>query len=388
MKYYQLDPRPQGAEANEQIFSARQVLGIEVTIPALASRCSLGNLDHHGPEDTAETPCASEQALNWKPLEVSCDQCCGNAVLGDGKPCGFCQGRGRWFQWPEAMATIRPDLDSIGAMAILAIRQEGVEIGCQSCAASNNVHEGVEYICWCCGDKYDGIKSLLGHRLDAVSRADKFTRGEYPGYQTLPTTENLWPVEGAADSTRSLAAIGAAVADFKVTISERVEMMKKWLLTGKEPGIADRFGIVCDSNVDLLVLENKTFESYRGQVERERQELANALADGSIKVSTAAEGKIAVVESTHRATTAVGYAHAPVVVALNPAFKLGLGEPHRKFTVCGYSAKYVDIKSALVELSALEHGWGGSSTIGGSPQGISSSLTVEQVIEVISRHLK
>ena len=46
------------------------------------------------------------------------------------------------------------------------------------------------------------------------------------------------------------------------------------------------------------------------------------------------------------------------------------------------------IKSALAELAALEPGWGGSPTIGGSPQGVSSLLTTEQVVEVVARHLK
>jgi hypothetical protein len=170
--------------------------------------------------------------------------------------------------------------------------------------------------------------------------------------------------EGSVDSTRDLAAIGAVVADFKVPIAERVEVMKTWLLTGEESA------------------------KYREQVERERADMVRALTDGTIKVSVAAGGKITVVESTHRAATAVGYAHAPVVVALNPSFKLGAGEAHRKFTVCAYSAEHADIKSVLAELNELEAGWGGSPTIGGSPQGISSTLAVEQVIEVVSRHLK
>ena len=97
---------------------------------------------------------------------------------------------------------------------------------------------------------------------------------------------------------------------------------------------------------------------------------------------------MAVVESRHRAATAVGYATAPVVVALNPAFLLGQGDPHRKFTVAAYGPQYADIRSALAELAALEPGWGGSPTIGGSPQGVSSQLTTEQVVEVVARHLK
>jgi hypothetical protein len=214
----------------------------------------------------------------------------------------------------------------------------------------------------------DGRQILEGYnlrlRFASVAKTDKFTRGPYPGPKPLPTADNPWPNEGAADSTRDLAAIGAAVADFKVPIAERVETMKTWLLTGEEPA------------------------KYREQVERERADMIRALSDGTIKVFVVAEGRIAVVESTHRAATAVGYSHAPVVVALNPSFKLGTGEPHRKFTICTYGPAHADIKSALGEVAKLEPGWGGSPTIGGSPQSVSSTLSVEKVVEVVSRHLK
>ncbi len=139
--------------------------------------------------------------------------------------------------------------------------------------------------------------------------------------------------------------------------------MRKWLLTGEEP------------------------EEYRDRVERERAEMVAALQSGAINVRTEADGRIAVVESTHRAATAVGYHLVPVVVALNPEFRFQGGEPHRKFTVCQFSAGYVDLRKALQELNQLEEGWGGSPTIGGSPQGVSSRLSTDKVVEVVARHL-
>ena len=140
--------------------------------------------------------------------------------------------------------------------------------------------------------------------------------------------------------------------------------MERWLLTGEEP------------------------EQYRSNVERERLDMIAALESGAIKAKARFDGRIAVVESTHRAATTVGYALAPVVIALNPAFRLGGGEPHRKFTICSFEERFVNIKAALAELSALEPGWGGSPTIGGSPQGVSSKLTPNTVEEVIDRHLR
>ncbi len=65
VKFLQFDLRrsADALDKNEGIFMLGQVLGIEVTVPALASRCTVGNLDHHGPGDTSETPSACEQAL-------------------------------------------------------------------------------------------------------------------------------------------------------------------------------------------------------------------------------------------------------------------------------------------------------------------------------------
>jgi|GEM_PF-6873205 len=94
-QFAQFDPRPQGAEVNEKIFSLGAVLGIEVTIPALAVRCTLGNLDHHRPGDTHETPSACERAMTCElPPEGS------------------------------VLTTVRSDADSITAMAVLVNRAE------------------------------------------------------------------------------------------------------------------------------------------------------------------------------------------------------------------------------------------------------------------------
>jgi len=78
---------------------------------------------------------------------------------------------------------------------------------------------------------------------------------------------------------------------------------------------------------------------------------------------------------------------APIVIAFNPAFRFQGGEPTRKFTVAQYKLGYVNLREVLRDLSELEPGWGGSPTIGGSPQGVSSKLSLEEVVEVVSCHL-
>ncbi len=290
-----LNPR----ESNEKVFTSGPVYGIEVTIPALAERCVV-NLD---PQHTGAD--ASRAAIE-------------EALMVELPPEG------------AVLATIRPDLDSVGAMAVLILRAEG--------------------------------KSLepAKNRIRLVAESDKFAHGGWPGRRPIPTRDNPWP---KSERPRVIAAIAAAVSDFHVRIEDRVKLMERWLLTGEEPA------------------------GYRERVELERMEMIAALENGGIKVDKAADGRIAVVRSTHRAATSIGYCVAPVVVALNPEFRFQGGEPIRKFTVCQFKPGYVDLRAVFADLSELEPGWGGSPTIGGSPQGRSSSITINKVVDVVEEHL-
>lgn len=326
-----LDPRPLPAsnEANDKVFASSPVYGIEVTVPALAKRC-IENLDpQHSGGDATRT--AIENALTAEiPAEGS------------------------------TLATIRADLDAIGAMAIFNLRAKG-----------------------------ESLESAM-ERINMVATADKFARGKWRA-KPLPTRDKPWAGDPMA---RQLAAISAAIMDFKIPMADRVSMMERWMLRNEEP------------------------EQYRTQAENERLDMITALETGQINIQVLErctecgahevnrpslwgtvnlhecgygpmmETLVSIVEGTHRAATSVGYSFAPVVVAMNPAFKQGSGEPYRKFTVCTFEAKYADIKSALAELATLEVGWGGSPTIGGSPQGVSSTLTIDQVVKVVGKHLR
>lgn len=350
-----LDPRiiPAAVKANDEVF-ASPVYGIEVTVPALAKRCAF-NLD---PQHSGEY--ADRAAIEIALIQAE-RRCCAA-----GSDCLLCQltecpadAHRLPREW-ETLATIRPDLDSVGSMAIFNLRARDVSL------------------------------EPAKERIAMVAVADKFARGGYTA-KLLPTRENPWPEEAtSAESSRPLAAISAAVMDFKVLLTDRVSTMERWLLTGEEP------------------------EQYRTQVEKERLDMITALETGQIKYAVVDGycsvcgnfenmqspycGKcgaylspakpIAVVESTHRAATMVGYSLAPVVVAFNPSFKQGPGEPYKKFTICQFTAEYVDLRACLAELNELEAGWGGSPTIGGSPQGISSTLTIDKVVEVVERYLK
>jgi|WetSurMetagenome_2_1015567.scaffolds.fasta_scaffold65945_2 hypothetical protein len=300
-----LDPRniPAATEANDKVF-VNPVYGIEVTVPALAKRCAF-NLDPQHTGGDANRAAIEDALTTELPSEGS------------------------------TLATVRADLDAIGTMAIFNLRAKG-----------------------------ESLESAMD-RINMVATADKFARGGYSGPKPLPTRSNPWDESSAtAESSRPLAAIAAAIMDFKIPMSDRVSTMEQWLLTGDEPA------------------------QYRTQVEKERLDMITAMETGQIKFETRSDGRIAVVESTHRAATSVGYSLAPVVVALNPSFKQGPSEPYKKFTICQFAGGFADIKSALAELNELEAGWGGSPTIGGSPQGVSSKLTIDEVVAIVEKHLR
>jgi len=288
--FIQLNPRLSG------------LYGIEVTVPGIAARCDLGNLD---PQHTGQDSFTAsiEAALT---IELPPD----NALLG----------------------TIRRDPDSVGTMAVLEMRRENIDL--------NPAME----------------------RIMKIAASDKFAHGGWPGPQSLPTKENPWPLKSAStEADPRLAAIAAFVSDWQVPIEAAVKGMRVWLLSGEVP------------------------VGYQEKVQKEREELIRAIEAGEIKIENR-EG-IAVVQSTHRAGTTIGYSLSPIAVLRNPEFGFGAGPKVVKFTVCQFEAGYVDLKAVFAELSQLEPGWGGSPTIGGSPQGVSSTLTLDQVVEIVRKHL-
>jgi len=285
--FAQFDPRPVGQDKNNGI------MGIEVTIPHLAERCKLGNLDHHGPEDSAETPSAVEQALS--------------AEL---PPAG------------AMLATVRCDTDSIGAMAVLANRAAGRE-----------------------------VDEVLVRAIGAFDR--------------------LGPAAGRPGD--EVISIARQAANFRMPLSERVEWVQSVL-----DGTYDEAEVS-----ELVAARDKEFEA----------------ATEASEVTLHADGRIASVVSKHRFATNLGYEAASVLVCFNPEMPVDFRDPSKgtylKYTLCRYDSHVpVDLVAAMAELNELDPAavegarWGGRGDIGGSPQGISSGLELEQVLEVVERHLK
>ena len=298
-----IDPRPIPAakEMNEKMFASAQngVLGVEMTLPEYLEKCDLGNID----------PQHSEGDINTAAIDVAVTY----PVPKEG----------------VLMVTVRPDLDSLGTMALLNLRQKGLE-----------------------------LDEKLLERVKAVSVSDTFANGDWEP-KPLPNREDVW----AGVKNRELSAISAAIMDFKIPVGERVKLMEKWLETGTEPSV------------------------YRERVEQDRLQLVEMLENGDITYKTEHDGKLALVTSTNIAGTSVGYSLSPVTAVTNPAFSFQGNPPVVKHTVCQFKLGYVDLPAVMNELNEIEPGWGGSPTIIGSPQGVSSKVTSEQLSEIIGRHL-
>lgn len=305
-----LDPRP-GAD-NSAVLGA-DTLGIEVTIPALAAQCGLGNIDpqHSG---TSSHSAAIIAALD-APLP----------------PAG------------STLVTVRPDLDSVGAMAVLELRAGG----------------------WAHGGRMHPV-------IEAIARADAFAYGPWPGIRPIPSTMREWSGwEVTTTAHPYLAAAAALVADRSMPMVDRVDAMMQ-AIRGKS---------------------DERFVPYAARAQGEKDALLASIESGATSVFLEdGEPRIARVISTHLGALDIGYHLAPVVVASNPEMR-GPDGAYLKHTVCQWRAGYVDLRAAAAALNRHEEeyggtpGWGGSATIIGSPQGVSSILFNRAVAGIVKGYL-
>lgn len=297
----------EAARITNDALLSESTLGIEVTIPELAARCRLGNID---PQHSSTR--SSEAAIE--------------AILRAPTPA------------PGSMlVTVRPDLDSVGAMALLELRARG----------GLSLSEDLAF------DVIRRVKEIAAH--------DKFANGPWRGAQPLPSEQNPWPETAVQPNAKTLAALSAMVADFKVPLQDRVAAMMDYLVSGTVPA------------------------DYEQQVARERANLAKALDRGEIAIEKHKVGDldVCVVETTHRAATLVAYTQAPVAILVNPSMPVQGSTPIRKLTVCQYADGHVDLGALQKLLSSEEPGWGGSRTIIGSPQGRSSGISPSRILDAL-----
>lgn len=227
---------------------------------------------------------------------------------------------------PEAtLVTVRADADSVGAMAILAGRAEFGEGWLQS----PDVQRGIT----------------------VIAEGDKESSGNWPGRRSITEPHEM---------VTPFTVVNSVASDFKLTLAERVSLVQDWLDIGL----------------------------FDGQYERQLQLLDEATTALSGLAVTVRSNGLAVVEGSHRLAMQLGYSEAPRIVATNPEFRFAGGEPHIKHTVARWNTNTpMDWNGAKAMLNDAENGWGGSSSIMGSPQGVSSKLKTEEVVEIIESNI-
>ncbi|MGR3467489.1 MAG: hypothetical protein ACU0CI_06380 [Shimia sp.] len=260
--------------------------GIEMTDPALAAAC-IGNLDpqHGGP---VGAPSAISVAATMPPPRPG-----------------------------SLLATLRPDADALGAMAVLAWRVAGLP-----------------------------LRGPMRARINAVDRMDRHDRGPWPGAGAV---RELWP--GA-----ELSALSACCFDAGQPLAWRVARVADWLAAGKLP------------------------EFYADRARSSLRCLEISLAERRSAVSVSRG--LALVTSDQRGALELGYRHAPTVVATNPVFCFPDVKAGRKHTVAAWSG--AGLQEAARLLAQVEHGWGGSPGIIGSPQDRPSILSQDRVAAIVA----
>ncbi|MFZ1458887.1 MAG: hypothetical protein WAT17_03325, partial [Candidatus Saccharimonadales bacterium] len=213
----------------------------------------------------------------------------------------------------------RADADSVGAMAVLAMRARG------ETAIAGEVME----------------------RINIIAAADKGHSEWSPAAGFTPANE--------------LDAVKVVAGDHHRSLEERVNMIREYLGWGRFYGTHE-------------VLE---------VINLERQEAVGLVEE----VTTSSTGRVAVITTDSRFGLSAAYTVADVVVAVAPTFRFNGGEPHRKVTVCQARPGLLDLKAVFAALGEIEPGWGGSPTIGGSPQGISSVISTDEIVRIVEEHL-
>lgn len=271
-------------------------LGIEITTPDYHGL----NLDHHGPGYTSESPAAIEQALTFN-LDT----------LPEGK-----------------IATLRPDVDSAGAIAVLLLRKEGVEPDHQIVKAIGLFDR-----------KGIGIFKNKGKELLGVDDS---------------TFENLLHYVFAARYK---------IVSQRTPLPEAVLFMKR-LLSGK----------IEKAEIDDLY-------------QQDQKELEEALKTS--QVYPFAGGQAVVVIGSHPRGFDIGYEIAPIVVAYNPEFKWPSGKITPKISIARYDSNVgLDIKGLRQALQKLDPEWGGPENLIASPQGKDPGISLEKIQQLVEQFIR
>jgi hypothetical protein len=185
--------------------------------------------------------------------------------------------------------------------------------------------------------------------IDRVQQINDFNNGIF---------NIIWPpksIDEVLCSNTKISGIHKAMGDFNLPLSNKVEIMEEWLLTGKQP------------------------EKY---VQAFNQDVSN-LKSVPIKIT---EKGIAVIETDLPGAHLAGYTVSPVVIAINNKFMDPVSKQETvKYTICQYTgmecANLPDLTKALNELEGNTQGkWGGNPNLIGSPMGFGTKLKQEDIV--------
>lgn len=278
----------------------RRLLGIEVTDARLARACGLGNIDPQHGFGGGSGRAAIEAAIDW-PLPP-----------------------------PEAsLITLRADADALGAMAILRLRAEGVD-----------------------------LSSVIRARIAFIACHDAFENGDWTEWLAqrgpLPQPATASDVTTAPLAYRALTALAQ---DRSMVVDQRVESIRHWLKTGALPQAA----------VDAAWTYAAT--------------LAAAWNRESVHIEAYGQGRIALVRGDVPGGLQLAYRVAPVVFAETRSHGA------RKVTIAQFSPGWADFGALQRRLSELEPGWGGSATILGSPLAEGTRLATGEILVALEQAL-
>lgn len=216
---------------------------------------------------------------------------------------------------------LKADLDSVSAAAVLDI-----------CLGDSDFSES-----------YDLDDPQLYERIRVVANYDRGGR-----------RQNYYP-----DSAKIPRGLFLFVGGWKNSLESKVSAVRRWILSGKFDGQED-YNRIAD-------------EHFRESICRS-------------KVEIILPRRLVFIRSLSRGACGLGYRFAPVVVALNPSYRFGLEESRlygKRWVVGQLNNSYVNIQLLLRTLRERESGWGGSTTIIGSPQTHPSRIPKEELIDLV-----
>jgi len=228
------------------------------------------------------------------------------------------------------MLTIKTDNDSIGSMAVLTL------------LLKNNLI-------------LDGDIIL---RLKAIAKSDRHGRKNWKGEKEDYFNFENYNMYGLPSGLSYMS------SDLKITIDNKIDNMIQYLSTGDFPSLSEY------NDLTLYNLKKNNKQEH---------------------ITIIIPKKLCFVESNHRGAISFGYKYTPCVIAKNKKFVFGNGNTRKigkKVTIAQYEdSKYVNLDNICRELNDIELGWGGSSVIIGSPLDRATSISDDQIIDIVKKHI-